>query len=185
LTAALCVASGLAQAQVASAPSVLPAGSPLTFVADDAVNPKSVQAGSSFKVHLRGGVLLDGETVAADGTLARLVVVERTKAADGSPAIQFALDSFRVRGGDLPIAPLAATVAGLTPGTPIPAKTMGSVERLEGRFVIHVSLPFSLPADVPNAAFTPVPAQTAQPRAVPPVRVRRPSPAASPSPASE
>ena len=139
-------------------------------------------AGRTFKVHLSGGVALDGETIAADGTLARLTIVEKTTGPNGSPAVQIALSGFHVRGGDLPVAPISATVAALSPGALIPAKTMGSVEHVDGKFVIHVALPFALPADAPSSAFTPVPARTAQPRGLPPpVRVRTPAPIASPS----
>jgi hypothetical protein len=175
---ALIVACGLARAQGA-ATSVLPSGSELTFISDDVVDPKSVHAGSTFKVHLLGDVVLDGETIAASGTIARLLIVDRTTHPDGSIAVQIALGGFRVRGGDLPVVPLTATVGKLAPGTTIHAKTMGSVERVDGRVIIRVPPPFVLPAEAPNAFFTPVPARTAQPR--PTVRARTPTPTPTPT----
>jgi hypothetical protein len=179
LAAALGLSSGLASAQ--GTPKVLPAGTPLTFVADDFVNTQTVRPGSVFKVHLLGNVVLDGTTIAAPGTTARLIVIDRTPRTGGGNTLQIAIEGFKVRGGELPVALLHPVVEAMALGTEIPTKTMGTVEQIEGRTVIRVPLPFLLPADVPNGAFTPIPAQTAQPR-VPPARARTPTPPPTPVP---
>jgi hypothetical protein len=161
---------------LAQSTHVLPAGTPLTFVADDSINTQTVRPGSVFKVHLRGDVVLDGTTIAATGTTARLIVVDRTPRTGSGNTLQIAIEGFRIRGGELPVAPLRPAVDVLVAGTEIPTRTMGTVEQLDGRTVIRVPLPFALPLDVPNGAFTPVPARTAQPRVVPSPRVRTPTP---------
>ena len=165
---------------------MLPAGTPLTFVADDTINTQTVRPGSAFKVHLRGDVVLDGTTIAANGTTARLVVIDRTPRTGGGNTLQIAIEGFKVRGGELPVALLQPSVEALAAGTAIGTKTMGTVEQIDGRTVIRVPLPFALPADVPNGFFTPVPARTAAPRVVPLPRVRTPTPlpttAATPTP---
>jgi hypothetical protein len=160
---------------------VLPTGTSLTFVSDATVDPKTVRPGRVFKVHLRDELALDGTTIAAAGTVAQLVVLDRVTQTGGKAAIVIAIGNFNVRGGELPLTPVAATVATLESGTLIATRTMGSVEQIGTRTVIRVPLPFSLPADAPNGAFTPVPARTNGP-VVRPRPVRRPSPSPTPSP---
>ena len=111
-------------------------------------------------------------------------MVDRVTRPGGVPAIVIAIGRFNVRGGELPVTPVRATVTEVHVGTTIATRTMGSVEENGTHTVIRVPLPFALPADTPNAAFTPVPARTASSRlfSPPPRRVRRPAPSRSASP---
>lgn len=161
---------------------MLPTGTSLTFVSDATLDPKTVRSGRVFKVHLRDELVLDGTTIAAAGTTAELVVLDRVTETGGKPAIVIAIGKFNVRGGELPLTPVTATIATLELGTLIPTHTMGSVEQIGTRTMIRVPLPFSLPADTPNGAFTPVPARTSGPPVVRPRPVRRPTPSPAPSP---
>lgn len=176
--------SGLALAQ-SDAASVLPAGTPLTFVSDASADVKTVRPGSVFKVHLLGELDLAGTILAAPGTSAQLVVLDRITQPGGVPAIVIAIGSFTIRGGELPVTPVRPNLTALQVGTTIATRTMGSVEASGTRTVIRVPLPFALPTDAPNAVFTPVPARTASSRLTPPPRrVRRPTPVPSPSPSA-
>jgi len=179
----LACSSGLALAQSETA-GVLPVGTTLTFVSDATVDPKTVGPGRVFKVHLRDDLVLAGTMLAATGTLAQLVVLDRVTEVGGAAAIVIAVGGFNVRGGELPVTPVRPTISAIVPGTLIATRTMGSVEERNGRTMIRVPLPFALPADKPHAAYTPVPARTANPRIVspPPRGVRRPSPTPSPTP---
>ena len=163
---------------------MLPAGTPLTFVSDATVDLKTVRPGRVFKVHLHDELVLGKTVIAAAGTTAQLVILDRVTQAGGAPAVVIAIGDFNVRGGELPVTPVRATVTAMEVGTQIATRTMGSVEAQSGRTVIRVPLPFALPADTPNAAFTPVPARTNAGRifSPPPRGVRRPSPSPSPSP---
>ncbi len=177
---------GLALAQSGAA-NVLPAGTPLTFVSDASVDVKTVRPGSVFKVHLLGELDLAGTVLAAPGTSAQLVVLDRITQPGGVPAIVIAIGNFGIRGGELPVSPVRPNLTALQVGTTIATRTMGSVEETGTHTVIRVPLPFALPADTPNAVFTPVPARTATSRLTPPPRpARRPSaaPSASASPST-
>jgi len=179
--------SGLALAQSGAA-DVLPAGTPLTFVSDASADVKTVRPGSVFKVHLLDELELAGTVLAAPGTSAQLVVLDRIRQPGGVPAIVIAIGAFTIRGGELPVTPVRPNLTALAVGTRIATRTMGSVEASGTHTVIRVPLPFALPADTPNAAFTPVPARTASSRLTPPPRpVRRPTPTptATPSPTPE
>jgi hypothetical protein len=179
----LVASSGLALAQ-SEAAHTLPVGTPLTFVSDAAIDVKTARPGQVFKVHLLGGLDLAGTTLAATGTVAQLVVLERVAGPGGVPAIVISVGNFNIRGGELPLATENPTVTAVGVGTTISTHTMGSVEENGTHTVIHVPLPFALPADTPNSAYTPVPAKTAQSRifSSPPRGVRRPSPSPTPAP---
>jgi hypothetical protein len=161
---------------------VLPAGTALTFVSDAAVDPKTARAGRVFKVHLLAELTLDGTTIAAAGTLAQLVVLDRVTETGGKPAVVVAIGGFNVRGGGLPVTPVNPTLATIEVGTNIATRTMGSVEQIGTRTIIRVPLPFTLPADAPNGAFTPIPARTNTPGVVRPRAPRRPTPSPKPTP---
>ena len=160
---------------------MLAAGTPVTFVADDSVNTQTVRPGSTFKIHLRDELVIDGTTVAPAGTAARLIVIDRAPRSGGGNTLQIAIEDFKVRGGELPVAVLQPAVDVIALGTVIHAKTMGTVEQLDGRTVIRVPLPFTLPDDTPNGFYTPLPARTASARTVPPARARRPTPSPAPT----
>jgi hypothetical protein len=179
----LVCSSGLALAQ-SEAAHVLSAGTPLTFISDATVDVKTVRPGQVFKVHLAGELDLAGTTIAANGTVAQLVVLDRITEPGGVPAIVIAISGFNIRGGELPVTPVRSTVTTVQVGTAFATRTMGSVETNGTHTVIRVPLPFSLPADTPNAAYTPVPARTASSRifSPPPRRVRSPSPSPTRSP---
>ena len=174
--------SGLALAQNGTGTAhVLPTGTSLIFVSDATVDPKTVRPGRVFKVHLLAELVLDGTMIAAAGTPAQLVVLDRVTESGGKPAMVIAIGNFNVRGGELPVTPVTATVATLESGGRIATHTMGSIEQIGTRTIIRVPLPFSLPVDPPNGAFTPVPARTNGPGVVRPRPVRRPHPSPAPS----
>ena len=177
----LACSSGLALAQ-GETDRILPVGTPLTFVSDAAVDVKTARPGHVFRVHLQGELDLGGTTIAAGGTVAQLVVLDRVTGPGGVPAIVIGIGRFNLRGGELPVTPVRSTVTEMHVGTAIATRTLGSVEENGTRTIIRVPLPFALPADTPNAAFTPVPARTASSRifSPPPRRVRRPAPSPSP-----
>ncbi len=185
--AALCIPAGLALAQTST--DQLPAGTRLDFVADDSVNATTAHPGGRFRVHLLHDLVLNGSALAPAGTAATLLVTEGARHdADGPPQMTVTLVEFRLPAGELPVAPLTASVTGITAGSAIPAQTMGSVERTGGRVVIHVPVPVPLPSDALNAAFTPFPARTVEPllprprRSAPPLPSPSPSPSPAPSP---
>jgi hypothetical protein len=80
------------------------------------------------------------------------------------------------------VQPLDPVVEALSPGSTIPARTMGWVEDAGSRLVIHVPLPYKFSGDAPSSFYSPVPARTAGPLLSPPPRRRRESPRPSPSP---
>jgi hypothetical protein len=128
-------------------------------------------------VHLAHDLLLDGTALAPAGTPARLVVTDKDKAPDGTAEISIALAEFKLRQGELPVTPLAAVLAGVKPGQPIPAQTVGTVERTGDHVVIRVAVPVELSSDEPHASYVPPPLKTAAPELPP-----RPRKGASPSP---
>jgi hypothetical protein len=112
---------------------------------------------------LAAPLAFDGTVVAATGTLARLLVTDKVKRADGSSAIEIALGDFRLKQGELPVTPLMRIVSTIVPGTVIPATTQGSVERAGDRIVIRVPVPMALSTAAPAAAYTAYPAVTPAP----------------------
>ena len=174
LVAALCVSTILA----AAPPPTLPSGTLLTFVADDAVEARSVRPGGSYKAHLRDELILDGVVLAPAGTSVQLLVadVERNP---GAVRMRIALQHFpiNVAASELPVVPLTPLVDAVPAGLVIVARTVGSVVQDGDRIVVRSSLPFALSTDAPNAFFTPIPFRTTAP--VVPPRRNRPSPTPS------
>jgi hypothetical protein len=127
-------------------------------------------------VHLAHDLLLGGTTLAPAGASARLVVLDKDKATDGTSELYFALTEFRLRQGELPVTPLDAVVAGMKPGQTIPAQTAGSVERTADHVVIRVPVPIELSSDEPHATYVPPPMKTPAPVLPPPRKGASPSP---------
>lgn len=177
LVAVLCIPAALALgAEGPPVSHVLPAGTRLDFVADDTVNADSVRPGGRFRVHLAQDLILDGTTIAPAGTAARLVILDKDKATDGTVELFVALAEFRLRPGELPVAPLDAVVSTVKPGQTIAAQMQGSVERVGDRTVVHVPVPVELSSDEPHSAFVPAPMKTAAPLLPPPKRGASPTP---------
>jgi hypothetical protein len=175
MVAALCIPAGLL-AQTPLPPHVLPAGTRLDFVADDSINVETVRPGGRFRLHLMHDLVLDGAPLATAGTSARLIVTQTDRGAGGTTALHVAVAEFKLRQGELPVAPLDAVVSAVAAGTVIPSQTLGSVERTPERTVIHVPAPVPLPSDEPHAAFVPVPAKSPAPFLPPPRRGATPTP---------
>ena len=187
MAAALCIPSGLVLAQASSSAHVLPSGTPLDFIADDTINIESVRPGGQYKVHLVKDLILDGTPLASAGTSARLVVTAKTKTASGT-SLRIALDNFKLKAGELPVAPIVPDVSVMVAGTDIAARTIGLVERTPDRIVIRVPVPFALSTDKPSSFFTPLPARTQGPIVPPSPRPRRgatPAPDATPITSSD
>ena len=176
MVAALCIPAAIALAQGPPAPHVLPAGARLDFIADDTVSADTVRPGGRFRVHLAHDLLLDGTALAPAGTVARLVVIDKDKATDGTSELYIALTEFKLRQGELPVSPLDAIVAGVKPGQTIPAQTGGSVERTADRVVIRIPVPVTLSSDEPHASYVPPPLKTPAPVLPPPRKGASPSP---------
>jgi len=174
--AALCIPAALALAQTPVPPHVLPAGTRIDFVADDAINVETVRPGGRFRLHLVHDLVLDGTPLAAAGTSARLIVTQKDRGADGTTTLHVAVAEFLLRQGELPVAPLVSVVDAVTVGTLIPVQTLGSVERANDRIVIHVPVPVPLPSEHPYAPFVPPPPKTPAPFLPPPRRGATPTP---------
>lgn len=115
-------------------------------------------------------------TIAPAGTTARLVIIDKDKAADGTVQLYLALGEFKLRAGELPVTPVDAIVAGVKPGQTIAALTGGSVERNADRVVIHVPVPVELSSDEPHSSYVPPPMKTAGPELPPRRRGASPTP---------
>ena len=180
MAAALCIPAGLALAQTPlPPPHTLPAGTELDFVADDTVSAETVRPGGQYRVHLQHDLVLDGALLAAAGTPARLVVIDRVRRSDGMTALTIAIENFRLKAGALPVAPVTSVVTGIVPATLIPVTTLGSIERTPERVVIRVPVPVPLSTEAPNAAFTFAPYATTAPLG--PVRPRNAKPTPLPT----
>jgi hypothetical protein len=79
----------------------------------------------------------------------------------------------------LPVDPVTATFATIVPGTRIPARTLGSVERAAERIVISVPVPVPLSTEAPAVALTIPPYATTAPTLPP--RPRQSTPTALPT----
>jgi hypothetical protein len=176
VSAALCIPVGLALAQTPPPSPVLPAGTRLDFVADDSINVDTARPGGRFRIHLAHDLVLNGTPLAVAGTSARLVVTEKEARPDGSAALHLTVAEFKLRAGELPVAPLTPIVSAVSAGTVIPAETLGTVERDADRTVIRVPVPVPLSSDVPYAPFRP-----AAPKSPEPLRSPRPR-GATPTP---
>jgi hypothetical protein len=135
-----------------------------------------VKQGGQFRVHLAQPLVLDGTLLAPAGTSAHLVVADKIKRADGMLILQLALADFRLKQGELPIAPVSDLAAAVTAGQTIAAQTQGSVEHSGDRTFIRVAVPVPLSSSAPNAGYTPFPALTAAPILAPPRRGSAPTP---------
>jgi hypothetical protein len=175
MVAALCIPTALALAQTPPNPQLLPIGTRLDFVADDTINVDTVRPGGRYRAHLLHDLSLDGTTLAAAGTFARLIVTDKVRRPDGSTELRIALGEFHLKQGELPVAPLAGAVSTLAAGTVIPAQTLGIVERVTDRIVISVPVPVPLSTDPPNSAYRALPAKTTAPL-LPPRRSASPTP---------
>lgn len=166
----------------------------MVFVSDGHLDV-GAKAGSTVKVHLRDDLIVDGTTIAAAGTPARLVL-GGSVAGTGTRQALISLDEFVTKPGRLPVGPVSATVPRIDVGSVIPAKTLATVDHLGDRFSIEVPFPFPLSNDVPVSQYTPTPAKTApargfgqpSPRPVPtgaptpyPIATAEPAPAKSPA----
>jgi hypothetical protein len=131
--------------------------------------------------------VLDGVTIAAAGTKARLL--SGSSLSDGKREVRIALDQFTTVGGILPIKLVVPLPAAIDVGTILEARTMASVEHIGDRYSIKIPFPFPLSAERPAAYYTPTPARTASPNSMmqrhrgspTPVPTASPSTAASPT----
>jgi hypothetical protein len=164
---------------------VLPAGTPVVFVADGHLD-SGAREGSSVDVHLRDALVLDGAVIAAVGTHARLLVGGITDTASGHRTPAISLDRFSINAGLLPVRARAPIVAPVAAGTAIEATTLAEVDHIGDRYSIVVPFPFKLSNDQPASAYTPTPARTAPPHFNVPARRRgsQPSPTAEPTAAA-
>lgn len=92
-----------------SAPSYLPAGSPIEFVLDERVDSKRTQPGSLIEIHLAKALVVGGIEIAPAGAKGTLKVVSTSPAlapdVDGS--IRIEIDPLALPGrGTLPVTPL-------------------------------------------------------------------------------
>jgi hypothetical protein len=164
----------------------LPTGSAVVFVSDGHLDLTS-PAGSTASAHLRDPLVLDGVTIAAAGTKARLL--SGSSLSDGKREVRIALDQFTTVGGILPIKLVVPLPAAIDVGTILEARTMASVEHVGDRYSIKIPFPFPLSAERPAAYYTPTPARTASPNSMmqrhrgspTPVPTASPSTAASPT----
>jgi len=86
--------------------SSLPFGSPLYFVLDDPVNSGKSQAGQIVHMHLQNPLIVNGVTLAPEGTPATLTIVSIHKAAasDNDGSVQIVIQPLALPGyGMLPI----------------------------------------------------------------------------------
>jgi hypothetical protein len=175
--AALCAAWAAAEAP----PQVLPAGTPVAFVADGHLDA-TPREGTTLVVHLRDPLVLDGVVVAPAGTHAQLLVEYSFE-----PALrhipQVTLGHFTIPAGLIPVRSDRAITLPISIGDTIDAKTQAQVVRIGQRVSIHVPFPFKLSTDRPAAYYTATPARTAPPHALVP-RTRRAPPTPLPSSAA-
>lgn len=154
----------------------MPSGTRLDFVADDTINVETVRTGGRFRAHLAQPLTLEGTQLAPAGATAHVFVTDKVMRPDGSHAIDIALGDFRLKAGELPIAPLTPTVSEFVPGTVVSAVTQGSIERMGDRIVIRVPVPMPLSTLAPNPAYTAYPAVTPAPIVPGPRRGATPTP---------
>jgi hypothetical protein len=114
--------------------------------------------------------------LAAAGATARLIVTDKVRRADGTTELRIALGQFHLRQGELPLEPVIPGLAAVTAGMTIAATTAGSVTRTPERVVISVPVPVPLSTNVPNAAYSPIPALTPPPIRPPARRGATPTP---------
>ncbi|MDB5041699.1 MAG: hypothetical protein JWN27_2425 [Candidatus Eremiobacteraeota bacterium] len=124
--------------------------------------------------------MLDGVTIAAAGTKARLL--GGSTLSDGKREVRVALDQFTTVGGILPVKLVLPLPAAIDVGTILETRTMAVVEHVGGRFSIRIPFPFPLSAERPAAYYTPTPARTASPASM--MARRRGSPTPAPTPSS-
>jgi hypothetical protein len=164
-------------AQSPPAAAVLPIGTPLTIVSDDAVDAR-VRPGSEFRAHLRDPLTLGDTLVATAGTPARLVVTGKDLAKDGTPSYRIAIVGLNLGlAGTLPVRPDTPTVQHIAAGTAIPATTLAALGFEAGKVRVALPLPFKLSNEPPNGGYTPAPLRTAAPI----MNRRRPTPSPAPS----
>lgn len=140
---------------------MLPAGSTVVFFIDGHLDV-GAKPGSSVRVHLRDDLVLDGQTIAAAGTPARLVVGGPVTI-HGIREAQISLDSFTSKFGLLPVRPVTPTLPAIDGGLAVTATTLARVSHLGDRFAIEVPFPYKLSGDAPISVYTPTPAKTAPP----------------------
>jgi hypothetical protein len=175
---------GVAIATAQAPQHALPTGSAVVFVADGHLDLTS-PAGSTASAHLRDPLVLDGVTIAAAGTKARLL--GGSTLTDGKREVRIALDQFTTVGGILPVKLVLPLPAAVDAGTVLEARTMAIVEHVGDRYSIRIPFPFPLSADKPAAYYTPTPARTASPASMSGRRrgsPAPPTPTASPSAAA-
>jgi hypothetical protein len=124
--------------------------------------------------------VLDGVTIAAAGTKARLL--GGTTLTDGKREVRVALDQFTTVGGILPVKLVLPLPAVIDVGTTVEARTMAIVEHVGQRYSIRIPFPFPLSAERPAAYYTPTPARTASPASMMARRRGSPTPAPTASP---
>jgi len=157
----------------------------VTFVSDSSVDGR-VAPNSAFRVHLKERIANNGAIVAEPGMTAQLVVVDKTKDAQGVTHFTIAFSRFRTLAGDLPVAPVERIVSDIHPGIEIAARTDAAVVDDGTHLRVRIPLPFTLSNDLPEPGFTPIPVRTYSPLAGhPPQRTKvtvKPIPSPSPSP---
>jgi hypothetical protein len=126
--------------------------------------------------------VLDGVTIAAAGTKARLLGGSSLN--DGKREVRIALDQFTTVGGILPVKLVLPVPAAIDVGTILDARTMAIVEHVGNRFSIRIPFPFPLSAERPAAYYTPTPARTASPASMMGRRRGSPTPAPTASPST-
>ena len=179
MTAFLLLGVAIATAQAPQ--HALPTGSAVVFVADGHLDLTS-PAGSAAFAHLREPLVLDGVTIAAAGTKARLL--GGSTLSEGKREVRVALDQFTTVGGILPVKLVLPLPAAVDVGTVLETRTMAVVEHVGGRFSIRIPFPFPLSAERPAAYYTPTPARTASPASMMARRRGSPTPAPTPSPSA-
>jgi len=175
---------GAAWATADSPPQhALPAGTTIVFVTDAPLDAGR-REGDVVSVHLRNDIVLDGTTIAAAGTRAKLVVGGTTNPA-GKRTPVVTLEQFSIPAGLLPVTTTAPIVPPIPSGAEIAAKTLAEVDHIGDRWSIRVPFPFALSGDQPASAYTPTPARTAPARVLikPPPRPTTPPLIATPTPA--
>lgn len=135
-----------------------------------------MRPGGSFRVHIAAPLIFDGTPLAAAGTPARLIVVNKTRAADGTPLLTIALAGFSLKQGELPLIPVTRVVPSITYGMTITAATLGAIERMGDRVVIAVPVPVPLSSSAPSSAYKALPAVTPGPVIAVPRRGATPTP---------